>query len=848
MMERIKISFLVFAGLMLVMFWGIAYSQSNGVISDDVIIPPDYDRFNPPEQVGSTYVDPAFGTVIKRITIAGLLHPNGGGGGIGNNSEISYFNVDGSYFMATEHLGPGDLATYLYDGRTGMRIKTLGTGNLRPWWCRWAIADHYTKNGQIHYFEPEYHFYKYEGNEIRLYDVRDMEYIVLHKFDEYYEIGNGGGEGDISDNGRYWCLDGNKQVLFVYDLLNDVKYPESNFSLGSLGSQGGSVGVDYAVVSPSGDYVVVAWGTDETEARFHGIEVYDKNWNFQRQIYPGVIHWEVGTDAFGYDVVYTVAGFGIPEFFISRGVEPGDVISIRLSDGYIRLLKHMPMWSGQVMCANSTLFNPEYLYVAFYRLNSHPDIQWGPFWGEIVEIPTNGSGEVRRFVHHRTRRLPGKSESFVQPDFIVNRQGTKIIYRSVYLNQTADLYMFDINSREGTPSDTTAPNAPTGLHSPQQTFNSIELAWERPAQAGDGDYASSYQVWRDDAFITQIHATEYTDMGLNEASLYQYKIYALDEVGNRSDEPAIGTFSTLSDTIPPRLSSVRPKGIEHVIVRFTEPVEQMSAETITNYQINSGVNVLDAELHEDSVTIILKTDKLTLGVMYTLTVSGVRDLSANANEVPLGTKDTFRLLADYFEDFEDGVADGWQPHQHDRWTVTYDEGDYSYYLNTSDYDSPGSMLLGEYTLIEASQSINGDFKLTVWAKSAEDLVENNHADHAVVFAFQDSLNYCYVQLHSYNIVLCRMVDGEDVLFIHPSADIPLTEYHKIGIHLENDTIKVSINNKEILEYDLPGLEPGLLGVGSFNDAAYFDDINIEALGIEKPDLPPQPPTGVTVQP
>ena len=845
-MERRKISVFIYV-FILALFLGIAHVQSNGIISDDNIIPPDYHTFKPPRQVGATYVDPAFSTVVKRVTNAGLLGPDVMGGNLGN-SEISFFNIDGSYFIATENIEEGNITCFLYDGQTGARLKTIGTGTMRPWWIRWALADHYTKNGQTYRFEPKYHFYKYEGNELRLYDVRDLEYVVLHKFIEYNQIGSGGGEGDISDNGRYWCLDGNDRVLFVYDLVNDIKYPETNFNLGSLGSQGGNVGVDYSTVSPSGEYVVVAWGTDASEERYHGIEVYDKNWNFLRQIYPGIIHWEVGTDAFGHDVVYTVAGFGIPEYFLSRGVEPGDVISIRLSDGYMRLLKHMPKWSGQVMCANNTLNTPNYLYVAFYRLSADPNVAWGPFWGEIVEIPTDGSGEVRRFVHHRTRQVEGKSESYAQPDFIINRQGTKAVYRSVYTYSTGDLYMFDIASREAPQTDTTPPNPPTGLNSPNQTFDSIELSWNRPEQAEDGDYASSYQVWRDDELVIEIHATEYTDTGLEEATSYQYKIYALDKVGNQSDDPAFDTFSTLSDTIPPGLAYVRPKDIESITVCYTEPVEKFSAETTGNYEISDGINVLGAELQDDSICVTLTTDPLTLGVEYTLTVSGVRDLSANANEIPPGTQATFRLLSDYYEDFEDGVADGWQPLTPEMWNVTYDDGDNSYFLNSSDYENPGGMRLGEYTLLEDSEFMSCNFDLTCWAKSAENLVENNHADHAVIFAFQDSLNYCYVQLHSYNIVLCRIVDGEDVLFIHPSVDVPLAEYHKIGIHLENDTVKVAINDEHILESELAGLEPGLVGLGSFNDSAYFDDFNIEALGIKEPDLPPQPPSGVIIRP
>ena len=34
------------------------------------ILPPDYDTFAPPAEVGATYTDPVFGTVVTRVTVA----------------------------------------------------------------------------------------------------------------------------------------------------------------------------------------------------------------------------------------------------------------------------------------------------------------------------------------------------------------------------------------------------------------------------------------------------------------------------------------------------------------------------------------------------------------------------------------------------------------------------------------------------------------------------------------------------------------------------------------------------------------------------------------------------------
>ena len=176
---------------------GSVLAGSNGLISDALIKPPDFFTLSPPAAVGASYVDPAFNTRITRVTNCGMAGSQVLGGYMGN-SEICTFNSDGSYFIATENVVEGGVevnATFLYSGSTGGRLKRLGKDSIRPWWIRWALADRYKKNGQYVIFDPIHHFYKYEGNEIRLYDVRNMDsWVTLRRFSEYQSIGPAGGE------------------------------------------------------------------------------------------------------------------------------------------------------------------------------------------------------------------------------------------------------------------------------------------------------------------------------------------------------------------------------------------------------------------------------------------------------------------------------------------------------------------------------------------------------------------------------------------------------------------------------------------------------------------------------
>jgi hypothetical protein len=407
--------------------------------SHDTLPPPNYTTFMPPALDGS-YCDTTFGTVVKRLTNTGMGHTT--------NSELSYFNIDDSYFIAID-----DNVTYLFDGEDGHKIKELGVGGIRPWWMRWPRTNYYTASGVKVTFDPTQYFYKYEGNEIRLYSVDTLQYVVLHTFSEYTEIGPAGGEGDISQDGRYWVLDGEKPdgdlVLFAYDLLNDVKSAEVPFEVGDVGGNGS--GVDYAVISPSGKYVVIAWDagredpfTDDKGFQHYGVEVFDRaTWEFQRRVHPIRIHFDLGYDSAGHEALFATAGnnaedlasFNVPDLAL------GDVVMVRLDDGVGTKLLDVPRWVHQTSAFAAG--RNQYIFIAFEVKSEDPTQDWAPYWGEIVAVATDGSGEVVRLLHHRSRKVGDQMQKAFQPDFFPNNAGDKIIFQSTYGVGGPDLYIFD---------------------------------------------------------------------------------------------------------------------------------------------------------------------------------------------------------------------------------------------------------------------------------------------------------------------------------------------------------------------------------------------------------------------
>ncbi|OGO20696.1 MAG: hypothetical protein A2Z14_05705 [Chloroflexi bacterium RBG_16_48_8] len=402
--------------------------------SQDTLLPPEYSTFTPPP-IGGSYCDETFGTEVKHLTDSSKAQMT--------NSEISYFNIDNSYFLAVD-----DNITYLMDGLTGEKIKPLSGQGVRPWWMRWPRADYYTSGGAKMQFDPVQHFYKYDGNEVRLYDLNTMDYIVLHKFNEYTEIGPAGGEGDLSNDGRYWVLHGVKAdgglTLFVYDLLEDLKGAESPFNVGMIGGNG--PGVDYATISPSGMYVVIAWdaGSEDPFEGRYGVEVYQRaTWEFVRRVHPSRIHYELGYDAFGYETFFATAGnsstdlasFNVPDLAL------GDVVAVRLDDGVGTKLLDVPRWVYQT--SSFPIVQNGYVFFAFEVKSEVPEQDWAPYWGEIVAVPTDGSGKAIRLVRHRTRQTGDLSHKAYQPDFITSSTGEIIVYQSTYGIAGTDLYMFN---------------------------------------------------------------------------------------------------------------------------------------------------------------------------------------------------------------------------------------------------------------------------------------------------------------------------------------------------------------------------------------------------------------------
>ena len=166
-------------------------SGSTRAYVDDALVytPLDYLRFVPPG-VGGSYLDPAFGTAIKRISNA-METPNAADTGhllfiTPEYATVSPFNMDDSLLLLLHH-------SYfaLYDGQGGY-LRDLPfeiNASSEPRWSR--------QERDVLYF--------ISVNTLKRYDVTSGATSVVHTFGEYGRV-SGLGEEDLSEDGTHFAL------------------------------------------------------------------------------------------------------------------------------------------------------------------------------------------------------------------------------------------------------------------------------------------------------------------------------------------------------------------------------------------------------------------------------------------------------------------------------------------------------------------------------------------------------------------------------------------------------------------------------------------------------------------
>ena len=209
-----------------------------------------------------------------------------------------------------------------------------------------------------------------------------------------------------------------------------------------------------------------------------------------------------------------------------------------------------------------------------------------------------------------------------------------------------------------------------------------------------------------------------------------------------------------------------------------------------------------------------------------VTVSGAEFAIDSRRVITTGTT----LIFDYalFSSVDPylGNRANWTELTSTRWSLSYDT-DVRYSIPDTDYPNLSGSRLGEYALVD-NRSYD-DFHFTAEARSTDDLVDNPAADYDVVFGYQDENNYYYMMFNhvAANTELFKVVNGQRYTIATATrAGFFDNDYHTIEVTRSGALIRVSVGGTEIVTASDSTFGAGRIGIGSFNDAARFDDVTI----------------------
>ena len=186
-----------------------------------------------------------------------------------------------------------------------------------------------------------------------------------------------------------------------------------------------------------------------------------------------------------------------------------------------------------------------------------------------------------------------------------------------------------------------------------------------------------------------------------------------------------------------------------------------------------------------------------------------------------------------------GVRSEWDENDRFRWAVMPHDGDERYFLATTTHSFKDGERLGEHALAHTPDL--GDVTITALAKTFEG-PSNTRADICLIVGYQDDHNYDYAMFNSHaeSSAIFAVRDGQRVELANAGRAI-LTDdaWHTISLRRTGAVLEMLYDDEVVASTadatDVPAPIAGRTGVGTYNDAAWFDDIEIES-----PDLPDPP--------
>ena len=386
---------------------------------------------------GKTYVDPVFGTTIRRLT---GMWPNPGDAAL--YAKNGFWNADGTR-LAYSHSDTGTI--HVTDTTTGQDVASGLPGY---------------GSSEVN-FDPNFPdvWYYGSGTQLRKYLLSTGGTVVVKDFGQ--GIANLGGTGDMVDNsGRYFVVNLSGQA-FVWDgidangrLPGDPAYvPQAAGSSGLLsGSFSASFGGGYVTMAPDGSGVEMIAGASVTWS-----PISRTAGTFGPAVSRGSVEGDHGdilsaSDGNTYHIYdLTSPGLRIMKTNLTRG-----------GASQVLDLSALSVWDDLHFSCISRGANRDWCVFAT-ETNLLSDLgSWSPWHQEIIMVNVV-TGAFKRLAHHRSREINDYMRS---PRVSANRDGTKIAYASSYgydVNSYSDIFAIELGGSSPGPLPALTSVAPAHL-------------------------------------------------------------------------------------------------------------------------------------------------------------------------------------------------------------------------------------------------------------------------------------------------------------------------------------------------------------------------------------------------
>jgi TolB-like protein len=231
------------------------------------------------------------------------------------------------------------------------------------------------------------------------------------------------------------------------------------------------------------------------------------------------------------------------------------------------------------------------------------------------------------------------------------------VHLNTSVHQRGEAYLITLSGIQdvSTEANVIIPNTPLSYHfdhiddaGPRvlsvlvHNLNQIEVVFDEQVDVISAENTQNYFVDKgieiqNASLGNNLQAVFLTTSSHLKGILYTLEISGIQDLSENRNaiEPRtqFTYFIESQDLTRPKLDSVRISSASQLIVYFSEAVAQNSAETVSNYSIDRGIQVVSAGLMKNQREVKLQTTTHTRGSSYRLSVGNVQDIAETPNTI-----------------------------------------------------------------------------------------------------------------------------------------------------------------------------------------------------------------------